>query len=82
MLSTQDLLNIVLIFTAIIFVGGFLYLTFIIVATLKSIKRVADSINSTTKDLAVVSDSLKVGAMSIVGKLLGYLRGGEARGKN
>jgi uncharacterized protein YoxC len=68
---------IVISLSSIVFVAAFVWIAINLIDTLKSVKRLAESVESTAKDIESVKDTFKVGALGIVSAVLGKLRGGD-----
>ncbi len=77
MMQIVDFLYVILILSAIAVTGTLVWVGNEFVKTLKSVREVTDDIKDTTKDLQMVKDTLKVGALSVVSGFIGKLTGGD-----
>ena len=71
MLTILDLLYISLTIGFLILVGFVSYAAYQLGQTLKSIRRVANEVEGTTRDIEIIKDEIKYGLLGILRRLVG-----------
>lgn len=79
MINTSDLLNLMLSISSVLITGAIIWIAIYLIATLKSIQKLADNIDSTTNDINTIKNTVKVGVLGVVSTILGHLAGGDKK---
>jgi hypothetical protein len=59
----------------VIFIIIFAYVSYLLIVTLFAIRKALRAIEETKQSLSIIQSSLKIGAYSVIAKLLGRVRG-------
>jgi hypothetical protein len=59
----------------VIFIIIFAYVSYLLIVTLFAIRKALKAIEETKQSLSIIQSSLKIGAYSVIAKLLGRVRG-------
>lgn len=69
-MDSLDVLRYASSLAVLLIAGGFVYIAYWIVQTIKSVKEIVDDVEDTTHDVKLIKDSVKMGVGAVLGKLM------------